>query len=229
MGPLGLTGTNTPHLAQIAFVLLTIDILYNLLKKWLIHRSRAAFKAANGNAQSAPLYPQWDHVFGLDQFRASLAAFREHRMLAYSQQRFRTVSTTTFSHYVLGRKTIMTLEPANLKVIQALEHRKWGLGGRRKRAFEPLLGPGEWFFFFGIGVFFEVILVVFFWRRLAISPLLLAVLLGDLVATPTPAEHQLTSIPSPRHIHQRWLRLGALARNAAPQLRPQPNRRRGDL
>jgi hypothetical protein len=130
-----------PHISQVALVLLTLYLLTTLLQKFLLHRSRSAFKAAN-NAHSAPLYPQWDHIFGLDQFRASLAAFREHRMLQYSQQRFKTVGSTTFSHLVLGRKTIMTIEPANLKVIQALEHKKWGLGGRRKVAFKPLLGDG---------------------------------------------------------------------------------------
>jgi hypothetical protein len=130
-----------PHISHLALFLLTLYLLATLLQKLLLHRSRSAFKAAN-NAHSAPLYPQWDHIFGLDQFRASLAAFREHRMLAYSQQRFKTVGSTTFSHLVLGRKTIMTIEPANLKVIQALEHKKWGLGGRRKVAFKPLLGDG---------------------------------------------------------------------------------------
>lgn len=133
---------NLPHLSQIAFALTAVYILYALAQKLHLHRTRRAFAASKG-ALPAPLYPQWDHVFGLDQFRESLAAFREHRMLEYSQQRFRTMGTTTFSHLVLGRKTIMTVEPANLKVIQALEHKKWGLGGRRKRAFEPLLGDGE--------------------------------------------------------------------------------------
>ena len=130
-----------PHPSQIALVLLTLYILYALAQRFSLHRSRAAFKASKG-AQSAPLYPQWDHIFGLDQFRVSLAAFREHRMLQYSQQRFKDMGTTTFSHLVLGRKTIITIEPANLKVIQALEHKKWGLGARRKGAFRPLLGDG---------------------------------------------------------------------------------------
>jgi hypothetical protein len=130
-----------PHPSHLAFVLLTLYILYALAQKISLHHSRAAFKASK-NAQSAPLYPQWDHIFGLDQFRATLAAFREHRMLAYSQQRFKDVGTTTFSHFVLGRKTINTIEPANLKVMQALEHKKWGLPERRKGAFKPLLGDG---------------------------------------------------------------------------------------
>jgi hypothetical protein len=130
-----------PHPSQIALVLLTLYILYALAQRFSLYRSRAAFKASK-NAQSAPLYPQWDHIFGLDQFRATLAAFREHRMLQYSQQRFKDVGTTTFSHFVLGRKTINTIEPANLKVMQALEHKKWGLPERRKGAFKPLLGDG---------------------------------------------------------------------------------------
>jgi hypothetical protein len=130
-----------PHPSHLAFALLTLYILYALAQKISLHRSRAQFKASK-NAQSAPLYPQWDHIFGLDQFRATLAAFREHRMLAYSQQRFKDVGTTTFSHFVLGRKTINTIEPANLKVMQALEHKKWGLPERRKGAFKPLLGDG---------------------------------------------------------------------------------------
>jgi hypothetical protein len=130
-----------PHPSHLAFVLLTLYILYALAQKISLHRSRAQFKSSK-NAQSAPLYPQWDHIFGLDQFRATLAAFREHRMLQYSQQRFKDVGTTTFSHFVLGRKTINTIEPANLKVMQALEHKKWGLPERRKGAFKPLLGDG---------------------------------------------------------------------------------------
>jgi hypothetical protein len=130
-----------PHPSHLAFALLTLYILYALAQKISLHRSRAQFKASK-NAQSAPLYPQWDHIFGLDQFRATLAAFREHRMLAYSQQRFKDMGTTTFSHFVLGRKTINTIEPANLKVMQALEHKKWGLPERRKGAFKPLLGDG---------------------------------------------------------------------------------------
>lgn len=135
-----------PHLTQIACALLTVYILYTLLQKLHLHRTRAAFKNAQG-AQHAPQFPQWDHIYGFDQFRASLAAFREHRMLEYSMSRFKTVGSTTFSHLVLGRTTIMTIEPANLKVIQALEHKKWGLGARRKIAFKPLLGDGEDSFF----------------------------------------------------------------------------------
>lgn len=41
-----------------------------------------------------------------------------------------------------------TLEPENLKTIQAVDHKKWGLGTRRKIGFRPLLGDGEFFYSF---------------------------------------------------------------------------------
>jgi hypothetical protein len=43
---------------------------------------------------------------------------------------------------VLGSTFIATIEPENLKTIQATEHKKWSLGKRRKVAFRPLLGVG---------------------------------------------------------------------------------------
>lgn len=45
-----------------------------------------------------------------------------------------------------------TLEPENLKTIQAVDHKKWGLGTRRKIGFRPLLGDGEFFSFSLFGI-----------------------------------------------------------------------------
>lgn len=135
------------HLVKVGAFLATIFLLYNLVRNIKLHRSRAALKQATG-AQSAIPYPQWERIVGWDAFRDSLKAFREHRMLVRLEDRFKETGTTTFSIVVLGRKTIMTLEPQNLKVIQALDHKKWGLGQRRVTAFKPLLGNGEFFTFF---------------------------------------------------------------------------------
>jgi len=60
----------------------------------------------------------------------------------------------------------MTIEPANLKVMQALEHRKWGLGGRRKVAFRPLLGDGE------DGFFLFLFLRLLLWLELSLTSFL---------------------------------------------------------
>ena len=131
-----------PHLVKAGIALAAVFVLYNLIRNIALYRSRAAIKQATG-AQSAKSYPQWDPIYGWDMFRDSLKAFREHRMLERSQERFQVTGTTTQSMRVLGRTIIMTLEPQNLKVIQALDHKKWGLGERRKTAFKPLLGDGK--------------------------------------------------------------------------------------
>jgi hypothetical protein len=123
-------------------LLTTIVILYTLIRKFTLYCSRAAIQKVTG-AQRTKHYPQWDRIYGLDVFRDSLKAFREHRLLERSQERFSIVDRATFEIKILGRDTIMTLEPQNLKVIQALEHKKWGLGKRRKTSFKPLLGDGK--------------------------------------------------------------------------------------
>jgi hypothetical protein len=124
--------------------LATIYFLYALARSITLHHSRSAFKRSTG-AQSAKPYPQWERIIGWDMFKDSLQAFREHRMLERSQERHRITGATTFNIMVLGRSTTMTLEPQNLKVIQALDHKKWGLGRRRKTAFKPFLGDGKYF------------------------------------------------------------------------------------
>lgn len=134
------------HLVKTGLLLATLFILYKLFNSLALYRSRVALKQATG-AQSAKLFPQWERLVGWDMFRDSLKAFREHRMLERSQERHKITGTTTFETTILGRRTIMTLEPQNLKVIQALDHKKWGLGKRRKTAFKPLLGDGELFYF----------------------------------------------------------------------------------
>ena len=130
------------HLVKVGAFLVTVYLLYNLIRKIALHRSHAALKQATG-AQSAIHYPQWERIVGWEMFRDSLKAFNEHRMLERSQQRHKIIGATTFEIMVLGRRTIMTLEPQNLKVIQALDHKKWGLGRRRKTAFKSFLGDGE--------------------------------------------------------------------------------------
>lgn len=132
------------HLVKVGAFLATVFLLYTLVRKISLHRSHAALKQATG-AQSAVPYPQWERIIGWEMFRDSLKAFHEHRMLERTQERHKTTGTTTFEIMVLGRSTIMTLEAQNLKVIQALEHKKWGLGRRRKTALKPFLGDGKFF------------------------------------------------------------------------------------
>lgn len=130
------------HLVKAGLFSATVFLLYTLTRSLTLHRSRAALKQTTG-AQSAISFPQWERIVGWEMFKDSLKAFREHRMLERSQERHKITGATTFEIRVLGRSTIMTLEPQNLKVIQALDHKKWGLGRRRKTAFKSFLGDGE--------------------------------------------------------------------------------------
>jgi hypothetical protein len=131
-----------PHHLKAGAYLAIVFVIYTLARYIYQYGSRSALRQATG-AQSAKHYPQWDRIIGFDMFRDSLGAFREHRMLKRSQERFAIAGTNTFEVLILGRSLIMTLEPENLKVIQALDHKKWHLGERRKTSFKPLLGDGE--------------------------------------------------------------------------------------
>jgi hypothetical protein len=133
-----------PHLLKTGGCLAVVFVLYTLARYIYQYGSRSALRQATG-AQPAKHYPQWDRIIGFDMFRDSLSAFREHRMLKRSQERFAIVGGNTFEVLILGRSLIMTLEPENLKVIQALDHKKWHLGERRKTSFKPLLGDGKVF------------------------------------------------------------------------------------
>ena len=75
-------------------------------------------------------------------FLRNTRLIREHRFLEAAGQRFRDMNTHTMQITLLGRHVHFTLEPENLKVIQAIEHKKWQLGTRRKSGFRPLLGLG---------------------------------------------------------------------------------------
>lgn len=130
------------HLYKAGLFLAILIVVYKLVETINAYRAQAALKNATG-AQVAIKYPQWDRIYGFDLFRDSLQSFKEHRMLERTQERFKIAGSTTFSLLVLGRTIVMTTEPQNLKVIQALDQKKWGLGERRKTAFKPLLGDGE--------------------------------------------------------------------------------------
>ena len=87
-------------------------------------------------------YPVWDPFFGLDLLRSNIRALKEHRLLHTTFERFKKIGQNTFGVNVIGQGAIITLEPENLKTIQALNFKHWGLGHRRKSAFIPLLGEG---------------------------------------------------------------------------------------
>lgn len=91
-------------------------------------------------------------MLGWDLFRENLRAFKQGNFLPLSYKRFQDIGVNTYHVMVLGRGVYLTTEPENLKTIQAIEFKKWGLGSRRKIGFRPLLGDGKSILHIHIGV-----------------------------------------------------------------------------
>ncbi|KAM3425111.1 hypothetical protein BST61_g7075 [Cercospora zeina] len=108
------------------------------LDRW---RTRRALKRQKG-CLDAPKWPQKDPILGLDIFFENIAALKARTLLELAADRFQQTGVTTFQLKALGRRIHTTIEPENLKVIQAIDHKKWSLGTRRKVGFRPLLGDG---------------------------------------------------------------------------------------
>ena len=58
------------------------------------------------------------------------------------QGRFERIGLNTFQFRAGGRSVYTTIEPENLKAIQSLDFKNWGLGEQRKSLFAPFLGAG---------------------------------------------------------------------------------------
>ena len=82
-----------------------------------------------------------NNIIGIKEVKRTLAATKEHRLLAHQRSRFLNNGNTTHTK-VFFTDMIQTLEPENLKTMLALDFKKWGLGNRRKETFVPLLGHG---------------------------------------------------------------------------------------
>ena len=133
-------------LIRVSFALVAVLTLYALFTSLTLWRRRQALQREKGTLP-APRYPQKDRILGLDVFNINMKAIKEHRFLALTLQRFKTMGTNTFQMVALGRKLVVTTEPENLKAMQAVDFKKWGLGRRRKDGFKPLLGAGRWPFY----------------------------------------------------------------------------------
>ncbi|KAF2215909.1 hypothetical protein CERZMDRAFT_109751 [Cercospora zeae-maydis SCOH1-5] len=119
-------------------LLYAIYQLATSLDRW---SKRRALKREKG-CLDAPKWPQKDPVLGLDVFFDNIAALKARNLLEVTADRFRAAGVNTFQLKALGRRIHTTIEPENLKVIQAIDHKKWSLGTRRKVGFRPLLGDG---------------------------------------------------------------------------------------
>ena len=82
-----------------------------------------------------------NNIIGFKEFKRSIKAVAEHRLLDHNRSRFLNNGNNTHVKILLTEH-MQTLEPENIKTIMALDFKKWGLGKGRKSAFVPLLGHG---------------------------------------------------------------------------------------
>ncbi|KAI5359317.1 putative cytochrome P450 [Septoria linicola] len=124
-----------------AFGLAVVYLVYYAYTALDLWSRRRALKREKG-VLDAPRWPQKDPIYGLDLFFENIAALKSHTILELGHRRFQEIKANTFQLTALGRHMHVTTESENLKTIQAIDHKKWSLGKRRKTGFRPLLGDG---------------------------------------------------------------------------------------
>ncbi|KAI7367658.1 putative P450 monooxygenase [Hortaea werneckii] len=130
------------HTTQAALGLALLFVCYQVYLGLTVGAKGRAIQNQKGTLP-APWFPGCkDRIFGIDLFLQNLRLIREHKILDAVRNRFLAMGVNTMQINLLGRHAHLTVEPENLKVIQALEHKKWQLGTRRKFGFRPLLGDG---------------------------------------------------------------------------------------
>ena len=116
-------------------------LLYCIYWELTVGAARRRLSEEKG-CQPVVKLPDWDPILGLQTFFVNNAALREHRLLRAVNERYGRMGVHTFRLKLMGMPVISTIEPENLKAIQALDFKNWSLGQRRIRAFAPFLGPG---------------------------------------------------------------------------------------
>jgi cytochrome P450 len=91
--------------------------------------------------QAPPRLPQKDPVLGIDTLIESYRHILNHSYLSLLQSRF-TKYGNTHSFNSLGPTVINTIDPENVQAMLAKQFEDFGLGSRRKAAFDPLIGHG---------------------------------------------------------------------------------------
>ncbi|KJX98996.1 cytochrome P450 alkane hydroxylase like protein [Zymoseptoria brevis] len=127
--------------AQLATAIACLYIFYLLTTTTAIWLRRRSYKRSKG-VMSAARIPAKDPIMGIDLFLRNIRALKEHTLLELGTARFANLKANTIRGLGLGREIHVTIEPENLKTIQAVDFKKWGLGTGRKTGFHPLLGQG---------------------------------------------------------------------------------------
>lgn len=121
---------------KLVFVLAAALIAFVFIRRFFI---RGQFARRHGCQPVARSFNK-DPFLGLDTIPSVIRAFRQHKVLEKSCERFR-IYGNTFTVKELLRRAILTVEPENIKTILSLNFKDYGIGHRLEQ-FKPLLGAG---------------------------------------------------------------------------------------
>jgi hypothetical protein len=130
-----------PTITRLALGLVVLSLGYYVVQLIILNRKRNAFAREKG-ALPAKRWPQREYILGYDMFKENIRNLKDHNLLENTIKRFEKMGVNTYQLVALGRTVHITTEPENLKMIQAVDHKNWSLGKRRKVGFRPLLGDG---------------------------------------------------------------------------------------
>ena len=131
-----------PSLLRVCGLLLGLAfLLHRAFAAFKLERRRQAIKIQHG-VVPPPWLPQNPLLRGFDSGQEQMTALKDHGLLELIQNRFLQMGCHTFQLLLMNRWITITLEPENLKTIQAIDNKKWYLSSERKISFAPFLGTG---------------------------------------------------------------------------------------
>ncbi|KAI1344555.1 cytochrome P450 [Xylariaceae sp. FL0016] len=130
---------NANKMLSTSFIALGLLLLaaYRWFRRTIHNRT---FAAKHG-CEPPPKLRQFEDIIGVENVTEVAKAWNSSTWLDMWFRRFTTIGTT-FQASSLGRTTIFTVDPQNIKAILATQFKEFDLGPRRMRLLGPIIGPG---------------------------------------------------------------------------------------
>jgi len=133
------TAASLSSLLELLLFTILFRALFSLARVILFRRRAASLGCGN-----PPVYPHKDPILGLDVLPQMSRAFKTHRLLDLYRDRFAKYGNTHYS-LGLGRWSILTCDPENIKTILATKMDDWPVAGPRLYGVLPILGSNSIF------------------------------------------------------------------------------------
>lgn len=125
---------------SIYYAVAGLVLVYFVYTRVSLYIARRKFKLENGCKPITHKYPHKDPILGIDLLMENIRNVKAKKLLELGYARFVNIGPT-FSLLLLGRPTVATIEPENVKTILSLRFKDFRLG-QRMETLGPLLGRG---------------------------------------------------------------------------------------